>query len=647
MTKLSPKILIVDDNSRNLLALERTLAGTNCAVISALSGNEALAATLTHDFALALLDVQMPGMNGYELATILRADPRTEHLPIVFLTAMLLDETHVFQGYEAGAVDYILKPYNPNILLSKINVFLQLDRQRTELTRQREELKALHAKSTDFSDALLRAMPDTIFHLQRDGTYLNFVAGKHVQSQVAPSEFLGKSIRDVLPPKVADSMMNAIENTLSTDIVSTLKYTLDTDDGSRQYEGRVLACSDAEVVAIVRDITEQTSMEEQMRAAQRMEAVGRLAGGVAHDFNNILTVILSCSELLRSEFDEGEPALEDVYAIHSAAERATKLTNQLLTFSRRQAQTLSIVDLSETVSEINSMLRRLIGEDVALVTTLEKHPGLVEADSSQIGQVLMNLAVNARDAMPNGGKLTIETANVTLDATYGDRREAELSAGDYVMLTVSDTGTGMDEETQLHAFEPFFSTKGSEGTGLGLSTVYGIVKQNKGYIRIESERGRGTTFKVYLPRVEADDPTDWLKPEPVGDLRGSETVLLVEDDQMLRRVASRILLRNGYKVVEATHGDDALTVCEQYEGEIHVMLTDVVMPGMRGSELANRVAVLRPAMKVIYMSGYTDDAIANRGDLPEDISFIQKPFSPDALLQKLRHVFDAAQSQTD
>jgi CheY-like chemotaxis protein len=384
-------------------------------------------------------------------------------------------------------------------------------------------------------------------------------------------------------------------------------------------------------------------MEQQMRAAQRMEAVGRLAGGVAHDFNNILTVILSCSELLRSEFEEGDPALEDVDAIHSAAERATKLTNQLLTFSRRQDQTVSVLNLSETVCEIDAMLHRLIGEDVDLVTTLEKHPGLVEADSSQIGQVLMNLAVNARDAMPNGGTLTIETANVTLGVTNGGRRTAKAPPGDYVMLAVSDTGTGMDEETCIHAFDPFFSTKGDDGTGLGLSTVYGIVKQNNGYIQIDSELEHGTTFEVYLPRVEADEPTHHPEPEPVGRLGGSETVLIVEDEQLLRRAARRILSGHGYNVVEATHGDDALIVCERHEGEIHVMLTDLIMPGMGGRELASRVAVLRPAMKVVYMSGYTEDAIASRGDLPEDISFIQKPFSPDALLQKLRHVFDAAQ----
>ena len=394
-------------------------------------------------------------------------------------------------------------------------------------------------------------------------------------------------------------------------------------------------------VGIGHDVTERRDLERQMRAAQRMEAVGRLAGGIAHDFNNLLTVIQGYARFLHDDFREGDPAREDTDAILNAAERAARLTGQLLAFSRKQIQELRVVDLNETVAELDKLLRRLIGEDIDLVTKLSPDLGRAKVDVTQIEQVLMNLVVNARDAMSGGGKLTIETANAQLEETYGAAKNVEVPPGQYVMLAVTDTGTGMDKETQSQIFEPFFTTKEKgKGTGLGLSTVYGIVKQSGGYIWVYSELGQGTTFKMYLPRVGEEVKLAASLHRAVGELRGKETILLVEDDEPVRKVAARILRRHGYRVLQAGNGGDALLLCERHEGPIHLMLTDVVMPQMSGRELAKRLAAVRPDMRVIFSSGYTDNAVAHRGVFDEGTVFVQKPFSPNALLRKVRETLD-------
>jgi len=385
---------------------------------------------------------------------------------------------------------------------------------------------------------------------------------------------------------------------------------------------------------------EREKMELQMRAAQRMETVGRLAGGVAHDFNNLLTVIQGYARFLHDDFREGDPAREDTDAILNAAERAARLTSQLLAFSRRQVQELRVVNLNEMVAELDKMLRRLIAEDIELVTKLSPDLGRVKVDITQMEQVLMNLVVNARDAMSGGGKLTIETSEAQLEETYGAAKNVEVPPGHYVMLAVTDTGTGMDKETQSQIFEPFFTTKEkSKGTGLGLSTVYGIVKQSGGYIWVYSEPGQGTTFKIYLPLVE-EEATREASSRPAADLRGSETILVVEDDEPVRKVAVRILQRHGYQVLEAGNGGDALLLCEQHDGPIHLTLTDIVMPQMSGRELAKRLAAVRPEMRVIFSSGYTDNAVAHHGVLDEGTVFLQKPFSSDALVRKVREILD-------
>ncbi len=394
------------------------------------------------------------------------------------------------------------------------------------------------------------------------------------------------------------------------------------------------------VLGLAEDVTERRLLEAQLRQAQKMEAVGRLAGGIAHDFNNLLTVVLGHSDLLLKRAG-GDPSLgRGVEEIKKASERAASLTRQLLAFGRRQVLQPKVLDLAAVVANVQSMLHRLIGEDVALVTVASPGLGRVRADPGQIDQVLVNLAVNARDAMPLGGTLTIETSNADLDAEYVERHLA-IGPGRYVLLAVSDTGCGMDTETQSRIFEPFFTTKPEgRGTGLGLSTVYGIVKQSDGYIWVYSEPGRGTTFKIYLPRVDQEATAVEPGEATVEAPRGTETVLLVEDQEMVRDMVREALEMSGYAVLAASGGADALALAAGHRGPIHLLVTDVVMPGMSGRELAERLSTVRPTLRVLFMSGYTDDAISRHGILEEGVTFLQKPFTPDALSRKVRELLD-------
>jgi hypothetical protein len=395
-------------------------------------------------------------------------------------------------------------------------------------------------------------------------------------------------------------------------------------------------------VAFVLDRTARRTLEQQLRQAQKMEAVGRLAGGVAHDFNNILTAITGYGDLLREDLSPGHPGLADVAEIRKAADRAAGLTRQLLAFSRQQVLEPRVLDLNELVHNMEKMLRRLLGEDIELATALAPALGAVKADPGQLEQVIMNLGVNSRDAMPGGGKLTIETADVELDRTYATNHDP-IEPGRYIMLAVTDTGTGMTEATKARLFEPFFTTKEKgKGTGLGLSTVYGIVKQSGGFIWVYSELGLGSTFKIYLPRVdEAAEATSAPATEP-RPVEGTETVFVAEDEEGVRRIVREALERRGYTVIHAASGPEAVARAEAHAGPIHLLVTDVVMPGMGGRDLATHLAAARPGLRVLYMSGYTDDSALRRRIVEGGSPYLQKPFSPDVLLRKVRAVLDAA-----
>ena len=372
-----------------------------------------------------------------------------------------------------------------------------------------------------------------------------------------------------------------------------------------------------------------------------MDAVGRLAGGIAHDFNNLLTVIRLNTEIIMEGFDPTDPRSEDVKQIRSAAERASTLTKQLLAFSRKQILQPRVLDMNSVVASVEPMLRRLIGEDIIIASTCAAR-GYVVADPGQLEQILVNLVVNARDAMPQGGTISIETRNVELDETYTSEH-APVMPGRYVMLAVGDTGVGMSVDTREHAFDPFFTTKeAGKGTGLGLATVYGIVKQSGGYVWIYSEPGHGTSLKLYFPEVSAAtafQPGEY-KPATKEASRGSETILVVEDEEAVRGLTSRILEKQGYRVLSAQHGREAMDIATREVGTIDLVLTDIVMPGMNGRGLVERLAGIRPRMKSLYMSGYTDDDIIRRGFIEPSKSFLQKPFTSEALLQTVRKVLD-------
>lgn len=391
---------------------------------------------------------------------------------------------------------------------------------------------------------------------------------------------------------------------------------------------------------VAHDITERKKLEEQLLQSQKMEAIGRLAGGIAHDFNNLLTIIKGYSELSLMELKEGDPLKGRIEEIQKAGERASALTHQLLAFSRRQVMEMKVTDLNFLLGDLNKMLRRVIGEDIELMTIFSEDLGRIKVDPGQIEQMILNLAVNARDAMPSGGRLTLMTANAELDEEYA-WKHLGATPGRYVMLSVSDTGVGMSPEVREQVFEPFFTTKEKgKGTGLGLSTVYGIVRQSGGTIYVDSEPGRGTTFKIYFPRVDealAEGRKKILEEEAP---RGSETVLVVEDEEEVRKLAVSILRRQGYRVLESSQGGEAFLVCKQHGGPIHLMVTDVVMPLMSGRELAERLSPLHPEMRVLYMSGYPDDAILHYGVLDEGIEYIQKPFTVEGLARKVRGVLD-------
>jgi two-component system cell cycle sensor histidine kinase/response regulator CckA len=493
--------------------------------------------------------------------------------------------------------------------------------------------------------AVVEGIPDAVFVKDREGKYLlcNESAARFAGRTAA--EVLGSDDTAVFDPDSARECIAQARRVMATRQAETAEETLTAAGVTRTYLATTAPYLDESgavlgVVGIAHDVTRQRALEGQFRQAQKMEAFGQLAGGVAHDFNNLLTVINGYSELLIQRLPPGDPSAEFLREINIAGERSASLTRQLLVFSRKQVVVPRILDLNRVIADTERMLQRVIGEDVRLATSLAGGLGSVRADEGLLQQVLMNLVVNARDAMPQGGKLTIETRNVELDEAHA-RVHAGVAPGPFVLLAVSDTGCGMTAEVKGHLFEPFFTTKGvGKGTGLGLATVYGIVKQADGHVVVHSEVGVGTSFEVYLPRSDqparAGSSLSGIKAPP----RGTETVLLVEDDDGVRSLTRHMLQNFGYTVLEASGGAAALRVAGEHAGPIHLLITDVVMPGMSGRQVAVGVAGLHPEARVLYTSGYTDDAVVRHGILHADVYFLPKPFSPLALAYKVREVLD-------
>jgi len=511
---------------------------------------------------------------------------------------------------------------------------------------ERRTAEAALRESEERYRTLVEGVRDIIFALSPEGTIASLNPAFETITGLRREEWVGQPFERLVHPEDLPLALELLGRVVRGEVRPASQFRVRTAKGDYRvgefsatpqlHEGRLVG-----ILGIGRDVTERVQLEQQLRQAQKMEAVGRLAGGIAHDFNNILTAITGYADLLLEDLGATDPRRQDADEIHKAADRAAGLTRQLLAFSRQQVLQPTVLEVNKLVSDLEKMLRRLLGEDVELGTRLAPTTGRVKADPGQLEQVIMNLAVNARDAMPNGGKLTLETGNVDLDEAYAaDHYPAR--AGPFVLLAVSDTGIGMSEETQAHMFEPFFTTKEKgKGTGLGLATVYGIIKQSGGFIWVYSEVGHGTTFKLYLPRVEelaerASQPAQ----APARAARGTETVLVVEDEAPVRSVARQVLERHGYTVLEAPSAEAALDIATRYSGTIHLLLTDVVMPGLNGRELASRLATMRPDARVIFMSGYTDDAVTRHGVLEPGSAYVQKPFTPDAIARKVRELLD-------
>jgi two-component system cell cycle sensor histidine kinase/response regulator CckA len=509
-----------------------------------------------------------------------------------------------------------------------------------DITESREAQLALEESADRFRKLALASF-DAI-HVAQDGILLEVNPGfLEMFGYDRMEEVIGRPVTDF----AAEESRAEVERRYANNIDGTYEVVGRRKDGKKillEVTGKTHTIDGRQArITALRDMTEKRSLEDQFRQAQKMEAVGRLAGGVAHDFNNLLTVIMSYTDMLLEEVSPQDPRAEDLDQIRKAAVAAASLTRQLLAFSRQQVIEPRLVNLSEIVSMSQKMLDRLIGDDVEVVTTLTSEPVAVMIDPGQLEQVIMNLAVNARDAMPQGGRLILETASVKMDAEFA-RDHWPANPGRFAMLAVTDTGTGMDEQTLARIFEPFFTTKEiGKGTGLGLAMAYGIVKQSNGFIRVFSEPGHGTTFRIYFPLVD-EAAERYVQPELAQLQAGTETILLAEDSAAVRVAARQILERLGYTVLEAPSGRDALNIASKRVAPIHLLLTDVVMPEMSGRELTEQFARLRPDAKVLYMSGYTDDAIVRHGILRPGIAYLQKPFSPDTLARKVREVLDSS-----
>jgi PAS domain S-box-containing protein len=576
--------------------------------------------------AVALIDLALPDIDGIELVARLREI--SDLTEVVILTGNASVDSAV-RAMREKSYDYLIKPVQPEHLLATL-----------ERAGERSERRRAEAGRHESEERLRQ-----IFEHVSDALFIADDAGNIHDANPAACALTGLSLDELrrvplqqLLPEIAE-----LPDAKSNGARGTTGHTVRRSGGAEQ--NRVLNIDAATfapgvLVYTVRDLTNQTRLEEQLAQSQKMDAVGQLAGGVAHDFNNLLTVIMSYSSLLLGDLEESDPRRADVQEITDAASRASGLTRQLLAFSRKQFLEPRVISVNTVVNGIEKLLRRLIGEDIELATTLERSVHSINADPGQLEQVLINLAVNSRDAMPQGGRIHITTANTVLSHDHNGR-QLSAAPGEYVTLAVTDTGTGMTLEVQQRVFEPFFTTKGlGKGTGLGLSTVYGIVKQSGGDVWIYSEPGKGTTFKVYFPRAANGELAMPVEEIPQLSPRGNETVLVVEDDPALRALSARVLEGNGYTVLLARNGVEALAIAAGHEGHIDMVATDVVMPKMNGRPLVEKLMETRGEMRVLFMSGYTDDEVMRRGVIDGRTAFLQKPFTPAQFARKVREVLD-------
>jgi len=624
------RVLFVDDCSDDVRISLRVLQKAGYEIHKhVVDSAEQLARALSSgEYDLILCDYRLPGWNGADVLAMVRDSGR--ELPVVLVTGTLGEETAV-EMIKLGAVDFVLKQRLSRLPLA-IERALREKHMREE-RRQAEERLRLFGR-------ILESSTEAIAILTPEGYFSEHNAAHQALTEYSIEELRGCTPELLLGETIFQEQLRALSAGSPLELESRIR----TKSGrEKTVEASVFSIAGDTgrplcIVAIVRDISERRRLQVQLQQAAKMEAVGRLAGGIAHDFNNLLNVIIGYSDLMLERRDAANFPEKGAREIRKAADRAAGLTRQLLAFSRQQVLELKVLDLNEVIAEMRELLSPMLGEDVELAIVPAEDLGRVRADPGQIGQVLMNLAANSRDAMPQGGRFIVETENLAINEGFS-AQHADMPTGSYVVLSVTDTGSGMSPEVRSHIFEPFFTTKEKgKGTGLGLATVYGIVKQSGGYIWVYSEPNLGATFKLYLPRVDA--PPEPLQPvlAPVASCRGSETLLVVEDEEGVRVLVRDYLRMKGYTVLEAQHGEEALRIASEHSGAISLMITDVIMPGMNGRELAQRMAIVRPATKVLYMSGYAENAVYRKGVLEPGCPFLQKPFSPPHLGRKVREV---------
>ncbi|HEV8676566.1 MAG TPA: response regulator [Methylomirabilota bacterium] len=687
------RILVVDDADRVRVVMAEMLRVAGADVAEAVSGEEALGLAAGWRPDLVVLDLDLPDLDGVEVCRRIKSDPATGSTLVLLLSGVFLDVADRVRGLEGGADGFLTKPVERMELMATAAALLRLHdserRRRAAETVARVaqaltetlDVSAVANRIVESLPALFDLRTATVRLLQPDGSLLTVASGGPACEHY--------EVGHVCPPGTGAAGWAIAEGgaVWAADLLAEPRIRLTDEQRQRavasasraivavplRVKGQLLGAislaeetsrtfSDADV-ALLQTFADQAALaienarlyedarrayrelseaQHQLRQSQKMEAIGRLASGVAHDFNNLLTVIRGRSELLRARLAADDPLYRHARLIETTAERAGALTHQLLAFSRKQVLQPKVLDLNQVLGGMEKMLRRLIGEDIDLIFAMDPALDRVRADPAQLEQVILNLVVNARDAMPHGGRLVVETSNLRVDGEPGGEAPG-LQPGTHVMLAVGDSGVGMDEETQSHVFEPFFTTKEpGTGTGLGLATVYGIVKQSGGEVAFESEVDRGTTFRIYLPGVQEPAESVAASLPQVSAPRGIETILLVEDDDALREMTREMLALYGYRVIDARHPGEALLVAERRPDRIDLLVTDIVMPQMNGCELAERLVELRPNLRVLYMSGYADETVIRRAGVNGALTLLQKPFAAGTLAHKVREALDAA-----
>jgi signal transduction histidine kinase len=636
---LPPHILNVDDNADGRELKTTILRKVGFQVSEADTGSAALQQISTATPDLLLLDLHLPDIDGFRVCRAVRENPALDWIPILLITAAYRDDADWARGLSEGADAYLRVPFDPDVLVEMVRALLRrAGRQRAHAAERDAALAAARQASDRLKD-LIHAAPYGILRSNADGDPLEVNAALITMLGYPSIEaFLAEGHLSHL------YRTSGVRERLSSRIIHTGQIS-DEEVEWRRQDGSFITVRIAsrylpdarEFQTFAEDVSLRKRLEDQLRQAQKMEAIGRLAGGIAHDFNNILTAITGYSEMVLEQIGPDKPIYQDLHEIRKASERAASLTRQLLAFGRRQVLRMAPVDINAAIEDLRRLLERTIGEDIAIHTHLAEDVRLIIADSTQLGQVLINLAANARDAMPEGGELRITTRNFQADHAFA-ADHFPMPPGAYVAVEVADTGSGMAADVRAHIFEPFFTTKAvGKGVGLGLATVYGIIKQLDGFVWVTSEPNQGTTFNIFFPAAPFDSRAEETRPETaVMAAVGTESILIVEDEPAVRALARSVLRRHGYKVYEAASGQEALALMTAMVDPPALLLTDLVMPGMSGADVARQLTARHPDLRVIYMSGYSEDAVAHRALLSREMDLLEKPFSPKALLTRVR-----------